>query len=51
MGGLTSIPGFKVGHAQDMDALTGCTVILCDTEMIGGVCASKLDRISFADSR
>ncbi len=37
MGGLTSIPGFKVGHAQDMDALTGCTVILCPPNTVGGV--------------
>ena len=37
MGGLTSIPGFKVGHAQDMDALTGCTVILCPSNTVGGV--------------
>jgi len=37
MGGLTSIPGFKVGHAQDMDALTGCTVILCPQNTVGGV--------------
>ena len=26
---LTSVPGFKVGHYTDTDALTGCTVILC----------------------
>jgi L-aminopeptidase/D-esterase-like protein len=37
MGGLTSIPGFKIGHAQDMDALTGCTVILCPPNTVGGV--------------
>jgi len=37
MGGLTSVPGFKVGHAQDMDALTGCTVILCPPNTVGGV--------------
>ena len=37
MGGLTTIPGFKVGHAQDMDALTGCTVILCPPNTVGGV--------------
>ena len=37
MGGLTNIPGFKVGHAQDMDALTGCTVILCPPNTVGGV--------------
>jgi len=37
MGGLTSIPGFKVGHAQDFDALTGCTVILCPPGTVGGI--------------
>lgn len=37
MNGLTSIPGFKVGHAQDPEALTGCTVILCPPNTVGGV--------------
>lgn len=37
MGGLTSIPGFKVGHAQDFDAITGCTVILCPPGTVGGI--------------
>jgi len=37
MGTITDIPGFKVGHAQDMDALTGCTVILCPPNTVGGV--------------
>lgn len=37
MGGLTSIPGFKVGHAQDLEALTGCTVILCPPNTVGGI--------------
>ena len=37
MGGLTSIPGFKVGHAQDLEALTGCTVVLCPPNTVGGV--------------
>ncbi|RLD04489.1 MAG: peptidase S58 family protein, partial [Chloroflexota bacterium] len=37
MGSFTDIPGFKVGHAQDMDALTGCTVILCPLNTVGGV--------------
>lgn len=26
---LTSVPGFKVGHYTDSEALTGCTVFLC----------------------
>lgn len=37
MGGLTSIPGFRVGHAQNLEALTGCTVILCPPDTVGGV--------------
>ena len=37
MGSITDIPGFRVGHAQDMDALTGCTVVLCPPNTVGGV--------------
>ncbi|MCI8869774.1 MAG: P1 family peptidase [Lawsonibacter sp.] len=28
--GIMEVGGFRVGHAQDMEAATGCTVILCD---------------------
>jgi L-aminopeptidase/D-esterase-like protein len=34
---ITDIPGIKVGHAQDEEALTGCTVVLCEKGAIGGV--------------
>ena len=34
---LNHIPGVKVGHAQDSEALTGCTVILCEAGAVGGV--------------
>jgi L-aminopeptidase/D-esterase-like protein len=34
---ITDIPGLRVGHAQDEEALTGCTVILCEDGAIGGV--------------
>jgi L-aminopeptidase/D-esterase-like protein len=34
---ITDVPGIQVGHAQDMDALTGCTVILCQDGAMGGV--------------
>lgn len=34
---ITDIEGIKVGHAQDLDALTGCTVILCEEGAVGGV--------------
>jgi L-aminopeptidase/D-esterase-like protein len=37
MKGLTDVPGIRVGHATDAVALTGCTVILCGTEAVGGV--------------
>jgi L-aminopeptidase/D-esterase-like protein len=37
MNGLTSVPGFRVGHAQDLNALTGCTVVLCPPNTVGGV--------------
>jgi L-aminopeptidase/D-esterase-like protein len=36
MKGLTDIPGIRVGHASDYDALTGCTVILCDGGAVAG---------------
>jgi L-aminopeptidase/D-esterase-like protein len=34
---ITDIPGILVGHAQDEQALTGCTVILCAEGAVGGV--------------
>ncbi len=34
---ITDVPGICVGHAQDMEALTGCTVILCEEGAVGGV--------------
>lgn len=37
MKGLTDIPGIRVGHVSDYDALTGCTVVLCETGATGGV--------------
>src|SRR5579875_870483 len=37
MKGLTDIPGILVGHASDYDALTGCTVILCEQGAVPGV--------------
>lgn len=33
----TSIKGIRVGHAHDEEALTGCTVILCEQGVVGGV--------------
>ncbi|GAC1657612.1 MAG: P1 family peptidase [Ktedonobacteraceae bacterium] len=34
---ITDIPGIRVGHDTDLEAGTGCTVILCDTPAVGGV--------------
>ena len=34
---ITDVPGLEVGHAQDNEALTGCTVILCRKGAVGGV--------------
>ncbi|MBN1312128.1 MAG: P1 family peptidase [Anaerolineae bacterium] len=34
---ITDVPGIKVGHAHDMEAITGCTVVLCDGGAVGGV--------------
>jgi L-aminopeptidase/D-esterase-like protein len=37
MNSLTDVPGLLVGHATDVVALTGCTVILCGNDVVGGV--------------
>src|SRR5260221_13256917 len=34
---ITDIPGIRVGHDTDLEAGTGCTVILCDPPAVGGV--------------
>lgn len=34
---LTSIPGFRVGHYTDLEAATGCTVVLCPPGTVGAV--------------
>jgi L-aminopeptidase/D-esterase-like protein len=34
---ITDIQGIMVGHAHDEEALTGCTVILCEEGAVGGV--------------
>ena len=36
MKGLTDIEGIRVGHATDEQAMTGCTVILCDGGAVAG---------------
>jgi len=34
---ITDVLGIKVGHAQNDDALTGCTVIICEKGATGGI--------------
>lgn len=36
MGAITDVPGFNVGHAQNMEGQTGCTVVLCPPGTVGG---------------
>ncbi len=35
--GITAVSGVKVGHYTDLDAVTGCTVVLCEEGAVGGV--------------
>lgn len=37
---ITDVPGIRVGHAQNLDALTGCSVVLCPPGSMGGVAQS-----------
>jgi L-aminopeptidase/D-esterase-like protein len=37
MKGLTDVPGIRVGHISDYDAITGCTAILCEAGAVAGV--------------
>ncbi len=34
---ITDVPGIKVGHADNPEAITGCTVVLCEDGAVGGV--------------
>ena len=34
---ITDVPGITVGHSTNLEALTGCTVILCGDGAVGGV--------------
>lgn len=34
---ITDIPGITVGHAQDFEAITGCTAVLCVNGAVAGV--------------
>lgn len=37
MPGLTDVQGIRVGHATDLEAATGCTVVLCERGAVAGV--------------
>jgi L-aminopeptidase/D-esterase-like protein len=37
MGTITDVPGIRVGHAGNIEAMTGCTVVLCEEGAVGGV--------------
>lgn len=37
MNAITDVPGIKVGQAENAEALTGCTVVLCKRGAVGGV--------------
>ncbi|MCL5039676.1 MAG: P1 family peptidase, partial [Firmicutes bacterium] len=34
---ITDVRGISVGHSQDSEALTGCTVVLCPEGAVAGV--------------
>ncbi len=34
---ITDVPGIRVGHAHDAEAVTGCTVVLSEKGAVGGV--------------
>lgn len=34
---LTAVPGIRVGHITDLEAITGCTVVICPPGTVGGV--------------
>lgn len=36
-GSICDVPGIAVGHASNLEAITGCTVILCEGGAVGGV--------------
>jgi L-aminopeptidase/D-esterase-like protein len=36
-GSITDVPGIEVGHAQNLEAGTGCTVVICRAGAVAGV--------------
>jgi L-aminopeptidase/D-esterase-like protein len=41
-GALTDVQGIEVGHATNLEALTGCTVVLCRAGIVAGGCVRGL---------
>ena len=39
-GSITDVAGIRVGHDTDLEAATGCTVVLCEEGAVGGVAVS-----------
>jgi len=37
MSSITDVPGIRVGHVSNYDAITGCTAVLCEQGAVGGV--------------
>jgi L-aminopeptidase/D-esterase-like protein len=37
MNAITDVPGIEVGQAENAEALTGCTVVMCERGAVGGV--------------
>ncbi len=37
MPSITEVDGIRVGHATDLEAATGCTVVVCEAGAVGGV--------------
>jgi len=37
MKAITAVKGIRVGHAENRDAVTGCTVIICDPRAVAGM--------------
>jgi len=34
---IVDVPGIKIGHSTDLEAVTGCTVVLCEKGAVAGV--------------
>jgi len=34
---INEIQGIKIGHAEELEAATGCTVIICEEGAVAGV--------------